>query len=137
MSKTMLALLLALSVPSIYAQGTGKQTEFSNPPSTKGSGTSRAEVKAAERATGATATKQNEYSDPAKRRQGQAALNDGAPTTDAFAKTRDEKAAAKRMYKQEKAKDRAEYKQAKKASADKLKASNERPAAEKNLDVPK
>ena len=137
MSKTILALLLALSVPTIYAQGTSRQSEYSNPPSTRGSGTSRAEVKAEERAAGSMGTKQSEYSDPTKRRKGEAAANDGAPVSDAFAKSRDEKAAAKRAYKQEKTMDRAAYKQSKRESTNRLKASNERWEAGKNLEVPK
>lgn len=135
MSKTILALLLALSVPSIYAQSTGRQSEYANPPSTKGSGTSRAEVKSEERASGSMGTKQSEYVDPVKRRKGEAAANEGAPASDAFAKSRDEKAAAKSAYKEEKAKDRAAYKQSKKESTDRLKASNERSEARKNLEV--
>ena len=82
-------------------------------------------------------TKQSDYSDPAKRRKGQAAVNDGAPTSDAFAKSRDEKAEAKSAYKQGKTKDRAAYKQSKRESTNRLKASNERSEAEKNLEVPK
>ena len=82
-------------------------------------------------------SKQGEYSDPAKRRKGQAAVNDGAPASDAFAKSRDEKAAAKSTYKQEKTKDRAAYRQSKKESTNRLKASNERSEAGKNLEVPK
>jgi hypothetical protein len=137
MSKTLLALLLALSVPTIYAQPAGKQAEYSNPPSTAGSGTSRAEVKAEERAAGSLGTKQTEYSDPAKRRKGDKAANDGAPASDPFAKSRDEKAQAKSAYKREKTKDRAEYKQAKQESVAKLKATNQRSDTEKNLEVPK
>lgn len=138
MSKTILALLLALSVPMIHAQGTTRQSEYQNPPSTKGSGTSRADVKAEERAAGSMGTRQSEYSDPAKRRKGQtAASNDGAPVNDAFTKSRDEKAAAKRAYKQEKSTDRAAYKQSKKESSQRLKASNERSEAGKNLEVPR
>lgn len=137
MSKTLLALLLALSVPMIHAQSTGKQTEYTNPPTTRNSGTSRADVKAQERAAGSLGTKQSEYSDAAKRRKGDAAANDGAPSNDPFAKSRDEKAEAKGAYKHEKSKDRAEYKRAKKESANKLKATSQRSDTEKNLEVPK
>ena len=161
MSKTLLAVLLALSVPASYAQTTGssdsggktraevkadsrtsgslstRQTEYANPPSTRGSGTSRAEVKAAERSSGALGTKQIEYSDPAKRRKGEAAASGGAPTTDPFAQSREEKAQAKGAYQQEKARERAEYKDAKKESQTKLKVSNQRSEVEKNLEVPR
>lgn len=137
MSKTLLALILMLSIPTIHAQQANRQGEFSNPPSTKGSGVSRADVKAEERATGSMGTRQTEYSDTAKRRAGNAAGNDGAPTNDPFAKSRDEKAQAKHAYKHEKTKDRAEYKHAKKESVAKLKATNQRSDTEKNMEVPK
>lgn len=68
MSKTLLALVLALSVPAIHAQETIRQSEYSNPPSTKGSGVSRAEVKAHERASGSMGTRQTEYTDTARGR---------------------------------------------------------------------
>lgn len=80
MNKTLSALVLAFNVPLLHAQATGKQTEFTSPPPTRGSGISRADDKAQER---------------------------------------------------------AEYKQAKKASASGLKASRQRYDAEKNLDVPR
>jgi len=137
MSKTLLALMLALSMSTIHAQQANRQSEYSNPPSTKGSTVSRADVKAEERAAGSMGTKQTEYSDTAKRRAGTAAANDGAPTSDPFAKSRDEKAEAKDAYKREKTKDRAEYKHAKKESVAKLKATNQRSDTEKNLEVPK
>ena len=137
MSKTLLALIFALSIPAVHAQQTHRQSEFSNPPSTKGSSVSRADVKAEERAAGSMGTKQSEYSDTARRRAGSAAANDGAPTSDPFAKSRDEKAEAKHAYKHEKTKDRAEYKHAKKESVAKLKATNQRSDTEKNLEVPK
>lgn len=137
MSKTLLALLLALSIPTIHAQQANRQTEYSNPPSTKGSSVSRADVKAEERAAGSMGTKQTEYSDTSKRRAGNAAANDGAPASDPFAKSRDEKAQAKQAYKHEKTKDRAEYKHAKKESVAKLKATNQRSDTEKNMEVPK
>ena len=137
MSKTLLALILALGVPALYAQETNRQGEYTNPPSTKGSGVSRAEVKKEERASGSLGTKQTEYSDAAKRRAGKAAPNDGAPVSDPFAKSRDEKAQARNEYKHEKTKDRAEYKQAKKESVAKLKATKQRSDTEKNLEVPR
>jgi hypothetical protein len=137
MSKTVLALVLALSVPAIHAQQANRQSEYSNPPSTKGSSVTRADVKAEERAAGSMGTRQSEYSDTAKRRSGSAAANDGAPTSDPFAKSRDEKAQAKNAYKHEKTKDRAEYKNAKKESVAKLKATNQRSDTEKNMEVPK
>jgi hypothetical protein len=133
MSKILLALLLALSVPTIYAQGAGKQGEYQNPPSTRGSGTSRGDVKAEERSAGSLGTKQGEFADPAKRRKGEAA----APTNDPFANSRNEKAQARSTYKGEKAKDRAEYRKEKKESANKLKATHQRSDTEKNLEVPK
>jgi len=162
MSKTLLALLLALGLPTIYAQGTtgsdaggktraqvkaeerasgslgSKQNEYANPPSTKGSGTSRKEVKAEERASGSMSNKQTEYSDSpsGKRRKGDTA-NDGSPVTDPFAQSRNEKAQARTEYKQDKTKGRAEYRQAKKESTAKLKATNQRSETEKNLEVPK
>lgn len=136
MSKTLLALIFALSIPAVHAQQTNRQSEFSNPPSTKGSSVSRAEVKAEERATGSMGTKQTEYSDTAKRR-GAKAANDDAPTNDPFAKSRDEKAQAKQAYKHDKTKDRAEYKHAKKESVAKLKATNQRSDTEKNMEVPR
>lgn len=137
MSKTLLALLLVLSVPTIYAQGTGKQTEYSNPPSTKGSDKSRAEVKAEERASGSLGTKQGEYADPGKRVKGSTAANDGSPASDPFANRRNEKSQAKSAYNQEKSKDRADYREAKKDSTEKLKATKQRSESEKNLEVPK
>ena len=136
MSKTLLALIFALSIPAVHAQQTNRQSEFSNPPSTKGSSVSRAEVKAEERATGSMGTKQTEYADTAKRR-GAKAANDGAPTNDPFAKSRDEKAQAKQAYKHDKTKGRAEYKHAKKESVAKLKATNQRSDTEKNMEVPR
>lgn len=138
MSKTLIALLLALSVPTIHAQGTGKQSEYTNPPSTRGSGTSRADVKKEERSAGSLGAKQGEFADPAKRRKGAAAAaNDGSPTSDPFAKSRNEKSEAKSAFKAEKSKDRAEYRKARKESTSKLKATNQRSETEKNLDVPK
>ena len=150
MSKTLLVLLLACSVSVTYAQGTGggdssgksraevkadsrasgsqgtKQTEYTNPPSTKGTGTSRAEVKAAERASGSISTKQTEYVDPGKRRKGDVATTDGAPIADPFAQSRNEKA-----------KERAEYKSASRESQARLRTTNQRSDTEKNLEVPK
>lgn len=137
MSKTFLALLLALSVPALYGQSTGKQSEYANPPSTKGSGTSRAQVKAEERAAGSMGTKQTESSDPAMRRKGAAAANDGAPVNDPYAQSRNEKAEAKKVYKEGKGKDRAQYQHAKKESGSKLKATGEHSETSKYLDVPK
>lgn len=161
MSKTLLLLFLAFTVPSIHAQSTSstdssgktraevkadarasgslsrRQTEYTNPPSTKGSGTSRAEVKAAERASGALGTKQNEYTDPDRRRKGDAVANDGSPVADPFVQSRNEKAQAKNEYRQERAKERAEYRDAKKESQAKLKTTNQRSDTEKNLEVPR
>ena len=149
MSKTLLALLLACSVSATYAQNTGssdsssksraevkadnrasgspstKQTEYTNPPSTKGSGTLRVDVKAAERASGSMGTKQTEYADPGKRRKGDIAATDGAATADPFAQNRNEKT-----------KERAEYRSATRESQAKLKATNQRSDTEKNLEVP-
>ncbi len=133
MSKILMALLLALSVPTIYAQSTGKQGEYQNPPSTKGSGTSRGDVKAEERSAGSLGTKQGEFADPVKRRKGEAA----APTSDPFANSRNEKAQAKSAYKAGKSENRAEYQKAKKEASNKLKATHQRSDTEKNLEVPK
>lgn len=137
MSRTLLALIFALCIPTVHAQQPNRQSEFANPPSTRGSGLSRADVKAEERATGSTGTKQTEYSDTVKRRGAKTAANDGAPASDPFAKRRDEKALAKQAYKQDKTKDRVEYKHAKKESMAKLKATNQRSDTEKNMEVPK
>lgn len=63
MSRTLLAFIMALCMPAIHAQQTDKQSEYSNPPSAKGSGVSRADVKAEECAAGSLGTKQTEYSD--------------------------------------------------------------------------
>ena len=161
MSRTLLALMLSLSVSTLYAQSTTgsaaggktraevkaeerasgalgtKQNEYANPPSTKGSGISRAEVKAEERATGSMSNRQMEYSESPSGKRRQAAPNEGAPVNDPFAERRNEKAQAKSEYKKDKSQGRDEYRQAKKESAAKLKSTNERSETEKNLEVPK
>ena len=126
MSKTLLALMLSLSVSGLYAQGTTgsdavsktraevkaeerasgalgtKQNEYANPPSTKGSATSRAEVKAEERASGSMSNKQTEYSDSPSGKRRKVDANEGSPASDPFAQSRNEKAQAKREYNQDK-----------------------------------
>jgi hypothetical protein len=161
MSKTLLALMLSLSVSGLYAQGTTgsdavsktraevkaeerasgalgtKQNEYANPPSTKGSATSRAEVKAEERASGSMSNKQTEYTDSPSGKRRKVDANEGSPASDPFAQSRNEKAQAKSEYKQDKSHGRDEYRQAKKESAAKLKSTHQRSETEKNLEVPK
>jgi hypothetical protein len=161
MSKTLLALMLSLSVSGLYAQGTTgsdavsktraevkaeerasgalgtKQNEYANPPTTKGSATSRAEVKAEERASGSMSNKQTEYTDSPSGKRRKVDANEGSPASDPFAQSRNEKAQAKSEYKQDKSHGRDEYRQAKKESAAKLKSTHQRSETEKNLEVPK